>query len=298
MTWLLDTLVWTGVLIALVLAVRQPVARHFGAKIAYALWALPLLRLVMPPLVLEAPTPSALPAAQSVEATPELIAALAAMEAANVPSAQAPAAWWESLTPLLVAVWLLGAATYIGLRLLAYRQLRRDLLDGAYTVGSAGNVRLVETYATRSPLAFGLFDKVIAMPVGFVLILVQIIMGVIGLLVAIYPTMKRITSWPQVVLGFAFNWGALVGYAAVTGTLSWATVALYIGGVAWTMVYDTIYAMQDREDDALVGIKSSALRLGGRIDASRAGIDPGDVVIVHDLRAAAGGFSMTDRGAA
>ena len=76
MTWLLDTLVWTGVLIALVLAVRQPVARHFGAKIAYALWALPLLRLIMPPLVLEAPTPSALPAAQSVEATPELIGAL------------------------------------------------------------------------------------------------------------------------------------------------------------------------------------------------------------------------------
>ncbi|WP_057882914.1 M56 family metallopeptidase [Tsuneonella troitsensis] len=167
MTWLLDTLVWTGVLIALVLAVRQPVARHFGAKIAYALWALPLMRLIMPPLVLEAPTPSALPAAQSVEATPELIAALAAMEAASAPSAQAPAAWWESLTPLLVAVWLLGAATYIALRLLAYRQLRRDLLDGAYTVGSAGNIRLVETYATRSPLAFGLFDKVIAMPVGF-----------------------------------------------------------------------------------------------------------------------------------
>jgi len=80
------------------------------------------------------------------------------------------------------------------------------------------------------------------------------------LLVAIYPTMKRITSWPQVVLGFAFNWGALVGYAAVTGTLSWATVALYFGGVAWTMVYDTIYAMQDQRDDAVVGVRSTARR--------------------------------------
>ncbi|MDP2330565.1 MAG: 4-hydroxybenzoate octaprenyltransferase, partial [Reyranella sp.] len=60
------------------------------------------------------------------------------------------------------------------------------------------------------------------------------------ILVAIYPTMKRLTSWPQVVLGLAFNWGALVGFAAVTGELSWATVALYAGGVAWTMVYDTI----------------------------------------------------------
>jgi 4-hydroxybenzoate polyprenyltransferase len=79
-------------------------------------------------------------------------------------------------------------------------------------------------------------------------------------LVAIYPTMKRLTSWPQVVLGLAFNWGALVGYAAITGTLSKATVALYAGGVAWTMVYDTIYAMQDQRDDAVVGVRSTARR--------------------------------------
>jgi len=80
------------------------------------------------------------------------------------------------------------------------------------------------------------------------------------ILVAIYPTMKRLTSWPQVVLGLAFNWGALVGFAAVTGTLSWATVMLYVGGVAWTMVYDTIYAMQDQRDDAVVGVRSTARR--------------------------------------
>ena len=79
-------------------------------------------------------------------------------------------------------------------------------------------------------------------------------------LVAIYPTMKRFTSWPQAVLGLAFNWGALVGYAAVTGTLSWATVALYAGGVAWTLVYDTIYAMQDQRDDAIIGVRSTARR--------------------------------------
>jgi 4-hydroxybenzoate polyprenyltransferase len=83
------------------------------------------------------------------------------------------------------------------------------------------------------------------------------------LLVAIYPTMKRLTSWPQVVLGLAFNWGALVGYAAITGTLSKATVALYAGGVAWTMVYDTIYAMQDQRDDAVVGVRSTARRFAG-----------------------------------
>ena len=79
-------------------------------------------------------------------------------------------------------------------------------------------------------------------------------------LVAVYPTMKRFTYWPQVVLGLAFNWGALVGYAAVTGTLSWATVALYVGGVAWTLIYDTIYAMQDQRDDAIIGVRSTARR--------------------------------------
>jgi 4-hydroxybenzoate polyprenyltransferase len=79
-------------------------------------------------------------------------------------------------------------------------------------------------------------------------------------LVAVYPAMKRFTFWPQFVLGLAFNWGALVGYAAVTGTLSWATVLLYLGGVSWTLVYDTIYAMQDERDDAVIGVGSTARR--------------------------------------
>jgi 4-hydroxybenzoate polyprenyltransferase len=82
-------------------------------------------------------------------------------------------------------------------------------------------------------------------------------------LVAIYPTMKRLTSWPQVVLGLAFSWGALLGYATVTGTLSWATIVLYLGGVAWTLVYDTIYAMQDQRDDAVIGVLSTARRFAG-----------------------------------
>lgn len=80
------------------------------------------------------------------------------------------------------------------------------------------------------------------------------------ILVAIYPAMKRFTFWPQFVLGLAFNWGALVGYAGVTGTLSLATFALYLGGVAWTLVYDTIYAMQDERDDAVIGVGSTARR--------------------------------------
>ncbi len=85
------------------------------------------------------------------------------------------------------------------------------------------------------------------------------------LLVAAYPFMKRITWWPQVWLGLVFSWGALVGWIAVAEHAEPAMFALYAGSVFWVIGYDTIYAMQDREDDALVGIRSSALRLGGNI---------------------------------
>jgi 4-hydroxybenzoate polyprenyltransferase len=92
-----------------------------------------------------------------------------------------------------------------------------------------------------------------------------IALGVASLiLVFTYPLMKRVTWWPQFFLGLAFNWGALMGWSAVTGGLSAAPLLLYAGGIAWTLGYDTIYAHQDREDDALVGIKSSARRLGAR----------------------------------
>ncbi len=89
------------------------------------------------------------------------------------------------------------------------------------------------------------------------------LLGIASLgLVAVYPFMKRITHWPQAVLGLAFNWGALMGYAAKTGTLSWGALALYLAGVAWTLGYDTIYAHQDKDDDAIIGVKSTALKFG------------------------------------
>jgi 4-hydroxybenzoate polyprenyltransferase len=81
---------------------------------------------------------------------------------------------------------------------------------------------------------------------------------------AIYPFMKRFTYWPQFFLGIAFNWGALIGWVAHTGEIGWPALALYLGGIAWTLGYDTIYAHQDKEDDALIGVKSTALLLGGR----------------------------------
>ena len=80
--------------------------------------------------------------------------------------------------------------------------------------------------------------------------------------VAAYPFMKRITWWPQAWLGVVFSWGALVGWPAVTGSLSWTPFLLWFGSIAWVVGYDTLYAIQDIEDDALVGVKSSARRLG------------------------------------
>ncbi len=88
-------------------------------------------------------------------------------------------------------------------------------------------------------------------------------LGVASLtLVFTYPFMKRITYWPQAWLGLTFNWGALMGWAAVTGGLTWPPLLLYGAGIAWTLGYDTIYAHQDKEDDALIGVKSTALKFG------------------------------------
>ncbi|MFO0995677.1 MAG: 4-hydroxybenzoate octaprenyltransferase [Alphaproteobacteria bacterium] len=95
--------------------------------------------------------------------------------------------------------------------------------------------------------------------------LFAILLGALSLaLVFIYPLMKRVTHWPQFVLGLAFNWGALLGWAAVEGSLALPPVILYIAGIFWTLGYDTIYAHQDKEDDALIGVKSTALHFGDR----------------------------------
>jgi 4-hydroxybenzoate polyprenyltransferase len=92
-----------------------------------------------------------------------------------------------------------------------------------------------------------------------------IVVGLASLaVVAIYPFMKRITYWPQIVLGFAFSWGALMGWPAVFGQLDPPVYLLYAGAIAWVIGYDTIYAHQDRDDDALIGIKSTALLFGER----------------------------------
>jgi 4-hydroxybenzoate polyprenyltransferase len=107
-----------------------------------------------------------------------------------------------------------------------------------------------------------------------------ILLGVLSLvLVFAYPLMKRVTYWPQAFLGLTFNWGALMGWAAVTGALGWPALALYAGGIAWTLHYDTIYAHQDKEDDALVGVKSTALKFGAQTRPWLAGFSAAAVLL-------------------
>jgi len=154
---------------------------------------------------------------------------------------------------------------------------------GAFAMRSAGCVyndvvdrdldRQVERTRLR-PLASGR----VSLTAAWVLIAVLCGLGLIVLLqlnraaalvalasigpVAAYPFMKRVTWWPQAWLGLVFSWGALVGWPAVTGSLAWPPILLWFGSIAWVVGYDTLYAMQDIEDDALVGVKSPARRLG------------------------------------
>ncbi len=159
MCWLIDTLVWSGVLIAAVLVLRRPVARIFGAGMAYALWLLPLLRLVMPPLVLPTAPPPRMP---RPEAATEVVTVTLA-EPAAAPALTLP---WELL---LSAAWLVGAALFLIARVIEYRQMRERLLAGAVAVDRREGVRIVETPAVDAPVAFGVRDKVIAVPPRFLI---------------------------------------------------------------------------------------------------------------------------------
>lgn len=108
------------------------------------------------------------------------------------------------------------------------------------------------------------------------------------LLVAIYPFAKRVTDWPQAMLGLTFNWGALVGWTAVQGSIGAPAILLYAAGLAWTLGYDTIYAHQDKEDDVLIGVRSTALRFGAATKRWLAGFYAASVVLLALAGATAG----------
>jgi 4-hydroxybenzoate polyprenyltransferase len=168
---------------------------------------------------------------------------------------------WPSLRLLLLfaigAVAMRGAGCTINdiadrdLDGLVARTRRRPLPSGAVSLKQAFLFLFCELALGAAVLvSLNRASRLLALPV-------------LGL-IASYPYMKRITYWPQVFLGLNFNWGALLGWTAVAGALASPAVLLYEGGIFWTIGYDTIYAHQDKEDDARIGIKSSALALGER----------------------------------
>ena len=193
--------------------------------------------------------------------------------------ADRPIGFWLLFLPGLWSIGLAAPDAATGAWLLALFGL------GSIVMRAAGCVvndmwdrdldRRVARTATR-PIASGevtprqaLLFLAAQLAVGLAILLqlnqVSWLLGVLVLgLVFSYPLAKRVTDWPQAVLGLTFNWGALLGYAAVTGTLAPAAAVAYAAGFFWTLGYDTIYAHQDREDDAIVGVRSSALALGPR----------------------------------
>lgn len=190
-----------------------------------------------------------------------------------------PIGWWLLFWPCIYGLALSGG-------LIAHWRLALWMLLGAIVMRGAGCVyndivdRDLDAQVARTasrPLPSGAVSSraawiwlIILALIGLVVLLqlnfnAQLLALESLLLIAAYPFMKRITWWPQIWLGLVFSWGALVGWIAVAEHAHPAMFWLYAGTIAWVIGYDTIYAMQDREDDALVGIKSSALRLGGHI---------------------------------
>jgi 4-hydroxybenzoate polyprenyltransferase len=204
----------------------------------------------------------------------------AAIPYAQLARLDRPIGWWLLLLPCWWSLSLAQIARGGGVPELWYALL---FLIGAVAMRGAGCVmndladRDIDAKVARTmsrPLPSGRVS--VTQALAFMAALLLIGLGVLlqfnhytivlafasMAIVAIYPFMKRITYWPQLVLGFAFNWGALVGWSAAMGGLSAAPLWIYAGGVFWTLAYDTIYAHQDKDDDALIGVKSTALKFG------------------------------------
>ena len=191
-----------------------------------------------------------------------------------------PIGWWLLLLPGWWAIAMAQTASGSGVANLWYLAL---FLVGAVVMRGAGCTfnDIVDrdfdaaVARTRSrPIPSGQVSVgqakmfMIALSLTGFLVLMQfnwfaVSLGALSLAtVAVYPFMKRFTYWPQVFLGIAFNWGALLGWAAVRGELELPAILMYLGGISWTLAYDTIYAHQDKEDDLAIGIKSTALKFG------------------------------------
>jgi 4-hydroxybenzoate polyprenyltransferase len=182
--------------------------------------------------------------------------------------------WWSaalaagvardlSQLPLTIPLFLLGAFAMRGAGCTWNDITDRDLDAKVERTRSrpipAGQV------SVKRALAFLLLQALVGLAVLLQFNRFAVLTGIASLLVvAIYPFMKRITYWPQVVLGLAFSWGALMGFAVVLQRIDATALLLYAGSISWVIGYDTIYAHQDAEDDALIGVKSTARLFGAR----------------------------------
>jgi 4-hydroxybenzoate polyprenyltransferase len=170
---------------------------------------------------------------------------------------------WTTGELKLSALFLLGAVAMRGAGCTWNDIVDRDLDAGV--ARTAGRPIPAGQVSVRAALLWTLVQCGVGL---FVLLQLNAFAQVVALmaipLVALYPLMKRITWWPQVWLGLTFNWGVLVAAAATQDNIAWGHISLYIGLIAWTIAYDTIYALQDIEDDALIGVKSTARRFGDR----------------------------------
>src|SRR6187431_1798021 len=167
----------------------------------------------------------------------------------------------DAQLPLVIVLFFIGAFVMRGAGCTWNDITDRDLDARVERTRSrplpAGQVSVAQAFA------FLVLQALIGLAVLLQFNRFAILTGIASLvIVAVYPFMKRITWWPQVVLGLAFSWGALMGFAAEFGRIDPVALVLYAGSIAWVIGYDTIYAHQDAEDDALIGIKSTALLFG------------------------------------
>jgi 4-hydroxybenzoate polyprenyltransferase len=176
--------------------------------------------------------------------------------------------WWSIALaaphwpdPALLALFALGAIVMRGAGCTYNDIVDRDI--DAQVARTRGRPIPSGQIGVRQAAIFLVVQLAVALAILLMLNRTAILVGAASLfLVFSYPFMKRFTFWPQAWLGLAFNWGALFGWAAADGALSIAPAVLYLAGIAWTLGYDTIYALQDKEDDAIVGVRSTARLFG------------------------------------
>ncbi|MBM3517939.1 MAG: 4-hydroxybenzoate octaprenyltransferase [Alphaproteobacteria bacterium] len=189
--------------------------------------------------------------------------------------------------PVLLALFALGAVAMRGAGCVL-----NDIVDRDF------DARVARTRARPLPSGQVSLPQAVLFMIGLALIGLAVLLSLNGFafwvgvaslpLIALYPFMKRISDWPQAVLGLTFNWGALLGWAAATGALTLPPLVLYAAGLLWTLGYDTIYAHQDKEDDALIGVRSTALKFGAASRRWIAGFYGGAVILFALAGAVAG----------